>query len=275
MSNLIVTILAIGLAGAMGLAAVFYGGGGYMEGQARAKATRYANYLTQISGAVDLWSQRNGATFPRPSANYPAACSNGNYCSASDLQTLLGTRYLSNIQTPTGADASMAYYWNETSSWMESPVFLLRLGNSSTDLRTCYSVEAMRSGTVPSALRTHGANVNAAMCGKIGCFANDGTFGSAVTYPYIIYERLNGTPDKQQTDYNGTSCPPTGTETTTPLTPDPAPSPTPDPSPGPGPAPVPSPPAPAPSPPSPSPPAPSPPSPTPPSPTPPSEGEDS
>nr|HRJ11685.1 hypothetical protein [Alphaproteobacteria bacterium] len=279
MSNLVVTILAITLAGAIGLAGMFYGGGGYLDGQARTKATKYTNYLTQLSGSVNLWSQRNGGTMPRPSASYPGACSNSAYCSVSDLQTLVGTRYLGDVQIPEGADGTMAYYWNESSSFMENPILLIRMPSGSSSERTCYASETLRQGTAPTALRTFSANINAAACGDVGCFENDGTFGNAAAYPYVIYHRLGATPDTDATDYPGPTCPASGTEdppgpTPSPPSP-PAPDPTPpapDPTP---PAPDPTPPAPDPTPPPPSPPAPDPtPSPPAPSPTPGPEPEE-
>jgi hypothetical protein len=65
----------------------------------------------------------------------------------------------------------------------------------------------MRTSTIPSSLRTYdGVDANTAMCGGFGCFENDGTFGSSVTYPYIVYQRLNGRPDTGTADVNAITC---------------------------------------------------------------------
>ncbi len=55
MSNLIVTVIAIALVGAMTLAAVYYGGSAWMGSQAQADASTISNEAMQVEGAVSVF----------------------------------------------------------------------------------------------------------------------------------------------------------------------------------------------------------------------------
>jgi len=240
-NNLIVTVIAVILTAMASIMGIFYGGNAYMDGKAQARAVRYTNFLNEYASAIQLWSQKNGNTFPRPNMNYPAACSHSKYCSASDLQALLGPRYLKETPIPEDMDTTMMLYWDETSHTMENPVLLLRLNNEEIETKTCENVESMRQGEKPAALREWGegtVNINRYMCGKSGCIKNDGTFGPADTYPYVTYVRLGARPDINQHDEIDPKC----METSAPEpTPSPTPVPTPEPAPAPSPTPTPTP----------------------------------
>ena len=220
MNNLIVAIITISLGAAMVGASVYYGGTGYMANESTASADKYINYLSQVANVVNLWGQRNGGTFPRPSTDYPSpGCVNTAYCTVTELQTMLGTRYISIPGTPDGADASQLYYWNEASSAMQNPVLILRLGTGPVTKSICTAIETIRQKTTPSQLRVYNGtnagydggakNINRTMCGNFGCFQNDGTFGAVGTSLYVVYARVGGKPNTSLTDYPsaGAACP--------------------------------------------------------------------
>jgi len=212
MANLIIIIFSIALGVALSLYGVFYSGSSVTASQARAAASKDVSFLNQMNESVTAWGIRNGETLPRPSTSYPSACTNAAYCSVANLQTILGTRYLSTTaNAPSGTDASELYYWNEASSLMQSPALLLRLGAGTADQQTCLAIENERQGAQSpvSTLRIYNSgtvNINQYMCGDFGCFQNDGTFGSTGTYLYIAYARVHGRLNNTLTDYPTANC---------------------------------------------------------------------
>jgi len=60
MSNLLITIIAIALVAIAALAAIFYGGGAFNEGQNKAKAVTLINQREQIKAASSLYQARQG-----------------------------------------------------------------------------------------------------------------------------------------------------------------------------------------------------------------------
>lgn len=211
MVNLVVAIISVGLAVVLTVMTTFYLGTYFISSQANANANKYINYMNQVAGALDVWSQQNGGVLPRPNSSFPSACGNTAYCTATELRTILTSRYITLPNTPDGADTTQFFYWNEASSLMQNPVLLLRLNSGAVALPTCRTVETLRQGgSVPAALRVYGGgvvNINRYMCSNFGCFQNDGTFGSAATYPYIVYARLRGAPSTSLSDSTGPICP--------------------------------------------------------------------
>lgn len=211
MSNLIIVLISIALAAAVSLMSVSYMGNGMTSSHASANASKAVGYLSQISGAIEVWGQRNGGMMPRPNSSFPSACGNSAYCTIAELQSMLGARYVPQATAPDGTDAGQLYYWNESSSLMQNPVLLLRLTDTGgAGKAVCTAVEANRQGTTPAAIRLYGGgtvNINRYMCANYGCFQNDGTFGATGTYLYIVYARLRGAPNTSLADSAGPSCP--------------------------------------------------------------------
>jgi len=92
MSNLIITIISIGLVAVVALMAVWYGGGAFTNASANAQANTMIAQADQI-GAIRLWSSDNGGV-------QDLAGSRGNQCrlNSGPLATaLINGRYLQSI----------------------------------------------------------------------------------------------------------------------------------------------------------------------------------
>jgi hypothetical protein len=209
MNNLIVTILAIGIAAAASLSGAYYGGNAFMAGQSKADASRIVTYMNTVAGAINLWSQRNGGTMPATST-----------ASLATIMSTMGTRYLPNeIATlPDSRLDSALMFFKAGGNYQ--PVLALRFNNGVNvkSEQICLAIESLRAGTTVTNLRVHDLDfgtveqtyLSRAMCGDFGCYRSltPAYFGLPGTYTYIVYKRLAGKPySLDPTDYLGPSCP--------------------------------------------------------------------
>jgi len=209
MTNLIVTIMAIGMAAIVAMAGAFYAGNAFIMSFSKAQATQMVNYLGTYAQAANVWAQRNGGVLPEPANNLPITASNNSYFSKAELDGFLVPRFLQANNLPGNmlSSAPYFYFWKETASSMANPVLVGFL--SPNDISICKAVEMLRTNTLPASLRTYIVNpnkVNTDFCGNFGCLANNGTFGATGTFAYIVYYRTHGTPNINFPDVDPNSC---------------------------------------------------------------------
>ncbi|HCM83097.1 MAG TPA: hypothetical protein DIS76_00840 [Rhodospirillaceae bacterium] len=77
MANLIITIISIALVAVAALMGAYYGGAAFMEGSAKAGASRMINEARQIEGALHLWRLDNGNSIDLPDSNLNFLVSQG------------------------------------------------------------------------------------------------------------------------------------------------------------------------------------------------------
>jgi type II secretory pathway pseudopilin PulG len=211
MSNLIVTIISIALAAAVAASAVYYGGTAYLDNEAKAAATQIVSYQANYVQALDVWAQRNGG-FPMPSANFPTTPSIGNVSFIkSEIDNFLVPRYMQSNSAPGNLIISPTIFLYFDAAIMQNSVLATFLGP--TGQKICGAIETLRTGTTPS-YRTFSYNnllankalVNPMFCGDVGCFINNGDWGNAATYKYVVYSRVGGRPNVNNPDVNPTTC---------------------------------------------------------------------
>jgi hypothetical protein len=212
MSNLIISILAIGAAAAMAIAGIWYGGSAFMASYYKGQATQIVNYFDTYAKAINVWAQRNGGTLPEPAKNYPITDSgNAAWFQKTDLDSFLVPRFIQTSTIPSQLLPSTVntrfYYWNENGTYMQSPVIMGVLGPSGTQL--CQQIEMMRTGIWPSSFRTFNltvSQINSDFCGNYGCLGTGGIFGSTSVYTYLIYYRVHGRVNINYPDVSPLTC---------------------------------------------------------------------
>jgi hypothetical protein len=212
MSNLIVTIMAIGLASVVGLAGMFYGGESFMQSQRRNEANKIIEYLHGYENAIVLWSQRNGGVMPRPATAFPVGTAGYTIHNKTQIDSYLVPKYIRSNTVPppllstTTSWSSMVLYRREVLSLVQNPFIVAFLGPTKSDL--CYEIEKLRTGTKPGSLRVWAGSasaINAKVCGNFGCFEDSGAWGADVGY--IVYHRLGGRrPNINYSDVNPITC---------------------------------------------------------------------
>ncbi|MBV9469335.1 MAG: hypothetical protein JOZ57_08820 [Abitibacteriaceae bacterium] len=165
MSQLIIVVISIALVAVAALSAAYYGGGAFMNGQAKAHANEVANAFDQENAALQLYNADNGIIYSPPTYG--------------DSLSFLVPVYLSNLPKPFQGISFYNAGGNITS------ILVARLG---TNEAVCKQIEALRTGTVPVSLRPYSSSFSNVIVGKIGCFYDDlGAWGSDHVAYYTPY----------------------------------------------------------------------------------------
>ena len=208
MSNLMITIMAIGLAAVVTVAGMYYGGGAFQASFYKSQATNIVSYLDGYTKAIIMWSQRNGGTLPEPAKNYPLSGVGVTAFSKTNLDSFLVPRFMQTNTIPIKLVASNNFlYWNESSNLMQNPILVGFLGPN--DVQVCNAIEAMRTNVWPNSLRTYIGVItsfNANFCGAFGCIINNGAWGSTSTNAYVIYYRVHGRVNLNFADVDPKTC---------------------------------------------------------------------
>lgn len=198
MANLIITIISIALIAVAALMGAYYGGTAFQQGQAKAVAVEISNNFRQTEAAVYAWMASIGtASPPDCSTDYPASCAGSVNFTAAEMASFLEPSFLSSGSL----NASRVTIYRHPT--VTNPYMVLFSHQfPKLTLEVCLQLEGLRTGTVPTSTRVYSTNVNDSACGKIGCFENNGAWGSVVTLPYIAYYRFAGKPMAAQADCN-------------------------------------------------------------------------
>ncbi len=168
MANLIIAVIAIGLAAATAVMGIYYGGSYFMNAQPRADASTLLIEGVQVANAFKSYTRDHGynGTNPVVPASW-AQMINGGYLTAIPQAPPLTTNY---------AGTNIALVGTGKTYWLWVDLGLATADNSGPNAAVCLSILTNALGTLSPPIVTTGVN-NAELTGGPSTGTGNGTYG--------------------------------------------------------------------------------------------------